>query len=210
MTTQSDFSSRNVENSVAVALTRNLLALGYLIYWAQADGVETPDGFYGSYAANQAALQSDATFAARLAAAKGLLTVRGPLSASPAFVTRPSSSGTVGPQDEIPIPAVAVQVGGAAPTGNYELGSRLKWRARTLSISAFARSLEEHDLLKDALAEYLDEDVEIDVLDHDGGSLAVLGSVRVVEPAVEDNIQVRGTQFTTYGLELTAHLEYVA
>lgn len=210
MSTQSDFSTRNIENSVAVMLTRQLLTDGYLLYWLATDGVETPDGFYGQYAANQAALASDVTFAARLAAAKGLLTIRGPLSASPAFVTRPSSSGRVGPQDEVPIPAIAVEIGGAAPTENYELGTRLKWRTRTLIVSAFARSLEEHDLFKDRLAEWLDEDVEVDVKDHEGGSLAVLGSVRIVSPSTEGNIQVRGPQFTTYGVELIAHLEYVA
>jgi len=210
VSTQSDFSTRNIENSLAVRLTRPLLTTGYLIYWSRQDGVETPDGFYGSYTANQAALASDSTFAARLAAAKGLLTVRGPLSASPAFVTRPSSSGRVGPQDEVPIPALSIEVGGAAPTDAYELGSLLKWRSRTLVVTAFARSLEEHDLFLDRFVEWLDEDVEVDVQDHEGGTLATLGSVRIVSPSPVSNIQVRGPDFTTYGIELVAHLEYVA
>jgi hypothetical protein len=210
MSLQSDYSTRNIKNSLAVTLTRKFLAESYCLYWHESDGLETADGYYGEYSTRQDVLLQDSQVAAAFAAAKGLLTIRGPLTASPRFVARPSSSGAVGPQDEIPIPAIAIEVSGPAPVENYELGTMLKWRSRVLTVTAFTRSPEENDLFVDRLAEWLDEDVEVDVLDHDGGTLTSVGSVRLVAPTSESNIQIPGPDFTTYAVEFLAQLEYIA
>lgn len=209
MPPMSSWSSTNLFNSVGARLGAKLLAEGYLIYWSNQDGFETPDGWYGRYSTRDDVLLQDSTVAARVAAAKGLLTIRGPLTAVPQFVTRPKYSGAVDTQNEVMVPALAIDVGGQGPIGGYELGTRLKWRTRRLTIQGFARTWDEMKLLEDRLAEWFDEDVEIDVLDHDAATLENLGSARVVSPSVEGDLEVAGSEPATYGVELNASLEYV-
>lgn len=210
MTTQSDFSTSNVKNSIAGFLGAALLQKGYVVYWHENDGLETLDGYYGQWSTRQATLLTDSVVAPRIAAAAGLITIKGPITASPRFVTRPTFSGAVDEQDEIPVPAIAIDVGAAAPIANYELGSRLQWRSRHLIVHAFARTEPEQSLFQDFLAETLDEDTMIDILDHDGGTQNVVGNVRMLSPTTEGSIRIPGPESTTFAVELNARLEYVA
>lgn len=206
---QALWSATNVFNSIATLLGAKMLAEGYLLYWHFQDGLETPDGWYGEFSTRDTTLLQDATVAARVAAAKGLLTIRGPVTASPVFVVRPTISGAVDSQNEVNVPCLAIDVGAAFPVDPYELGTKVKWRRRRLTIQGFARTWFEMKLFEDRLSEWFDMDEELEVLNHDAGTLASLGSVGVKDPSVEGDLEVPGSEPATFGVELNAHLEYV-
>lgn len=210
MATLLQLSESNFQNTIGAELAQQFLSAGYLVYWHERDGVETPDGYYGQYSTRQDALALDSTFATRLANAKALITLRGPLTANPQFVTRPSSSGGVAGPDTIPIPAFAVDVGPVTTMDRYELGTSRKWRTRHLAIYGFARTRSEQSVFADLLASWFDEDVVLTIRDHDGGSLDALADARVDMVHIARDIAISGPEVTTYAVELNARLEYVA
>jgi hypothetical protein len=210
MTTPAKFSTRNVANSIATKLAERLVAHGYLIYWHELDSVETPDGWYYDYAAQQDTYLADSIFAARIDEAKGLLNLRRPLTAIPRLLTRPIVDGRVGGADEVPIPAVAVEVKRSVPIENAELGTALKRRHRHLVIEAFARDPDEQDQLADLLGVWFDNDTEITVLDHDAGTLATVGNVRFDRVVVDSLVTVDDAEAATFYVVLNAFLEYYA
>lgn len=205
-----DYNEHNVSNSVAVLLGDRLLNLGYLLYWHHIDAVQTPDQWYPAYSVNQDTYLADATYAARVAAAKGLLTVLGEKSAIPRFITRPTISGQVQPQEFVPIPAVAVVVGDVVTDSQYELGTRNKWRARTLELEVFCRDTTEQATFSDAFTEWFDDDVTFDILDHTTGSLAIVGDVTVEDGKAESSTDADEANATTYEVVFNARLVFVA
>jgi hypothetical protein len=211
MSTPSAYSERNVANSVAAYLADCLLGAGYLVYWHQIDAVQAPSGWYHRYSAEQAAYLADATFAAEVAAAAGLITVRGDISALPRFVTRRTVDGSVAADQEyVPVPALSIAVGPAQADRRYELGTALKWRERHLFLVVLARDGAEQSTLQDALGVWLDGDTVVAVLDHAAGTAAPVGDVRVARVAVERATVADDAEALTYQVALNALLEYVA
>lgn len=207
------WSETNFSNSIAVALASNFVTAGYLIYWFEQDAVQTPDGWYGAYSAFQATTYAtDAQFQGRLAAAKGLVTVRGKLTAAPTFVTRPNSSGLVPVRDsnQIMVPALAIEVTPQTPLSQFELGTTNKWRARAILVHGFARDGAEQGVFADLLSDWFDEYVTIDILDHDAGTRALLGTVLVERPKTATDIVIDGAESTTWVVECQAQLTFVS
>lgn len=207
---QSDYSERNIANSAAAYLATQLVAANYLLYWYEQDAVETPDGWYPEYSTKSATYLANATFAARVAAAKGIVTLKGELTANPVFVTRHSSRGTLDGTEYIPIPAFAIEVSPPVVLRNAELGTKVKFRARSLLIFGFARDVSEQGRFSDLLAEWFDDGEPLAVANHDDGTGALIGHLSVDEPSVDTSTVIDGPEAQTYVVELNARLEYVA
>lgn len=208
--TPAEASLTNLLNSVSTYLADQLRQAGYLIYWHEQDAVETASGWWPAYSVNQAAYAADATFAAQLAAATGLITLRGPLPANPAFVARPTNDGTVEGQSVVHVPGFAVELSDPTPVRPVELGTRLWQRARHLIVFGFARTWQEQATLSDALAQWFDAYTVIPVQDHDAGTLVAVGNIDIVDPTVISDIVVDDAEVETYSVELHARVEYIA
>lgn len=208
--TLAQFSTHNITNSLGRALGDLLLSKGYLVYWHQIDAVQTSTLWYHAYSQNQAAYLADATFAAQVAAAKGLVTLRADISASPRFVVRHTVDGTVSGTETVPVPAVAIEVAEMVPRSRYEMGTRLKWRIRPLMVIALARTPDEQKRFGDWLSQLFDEDAEFDVLDHDAETTDPVGPVRVDQVTTARVTATDDASALTYQVLVNAFLEYVA
>lgn len=206
----SDYNEQNVSNTMAVFMAEKFLALGYLLYWHKIDAVQTPDNWYYEYSTNQETYLADQAFSLALASSRGLLTVLPKKSAIPRFITRPTISGAVEPQEFVPIPAVSVKVGDVITDGNYEIGSRLKWRARTFELEVLCRDEAEQAAFSDAFTEWFDDEVTLDIHDHTTGSLEVVGDVLIEDGATESSIDLDDAEASTYEVVFNARLVFVA
>jgi len=207
------FSESNVLNSVALYLASKLFAAGYLVYWHKRDAVQintSSTGWYLTYSANRATYLADPTFAAAYAAAKGLVTFVDTIPAVPRFITRLTDDTSVGPADAVPVPAMAIALGAPVPLAQVEIGTKTKWRTRHLMIDSYTRTTDEQGLFKDALANWLDENTILAIADHDAGTLAVVGSVEVLDSTVASARVVDRAEAVTYEVLLNARLEYAA
>lgn len=205
------YSEANISNSFALNLAGRLLAAGYLIFWHETDVVQTPDGFYYEYRANQQTYLADAAFAARVDSAKGLVTLKGKTSSNPEHPVRPTSDGTVSLiLSDIAIPSLSVEVG---PQGNgkqVEIGSTVRYRWRHLAIYGYARNEAEQARLRDGLAAWFDEDTWVEVHDHEAQTLASVGLVQLARVSTDSATVIAESEATTYELILNARLEYEA
>lgn len=208
--TPAKFSESNIVNSLSLAMATQLLAAGYLVYWQYRDVVQTNAGWYPQWSVNRTAYLADVTFAAAVAGAQGLMTVVTEIPAAPRFVVRLISDTSVGATGEISVPTCSVEVGSAIPTANYELGTPKKFRSRHLICDAYVRTVEEQRKLADLLAIWFDNDLTIDIVDHDAGTLAPVGYVTVASSTVRTDTLTQGLEVTTYQAMLNARLVYVA
>ena len=204
------YTKSNVSNTLATYLANKLLDAGYLIYWHKIDAVQTSTKWWFQYATNQATYLADPDFADEVEAAKGLLTLLGDKTAFPRYITRPTNSGVVKTQEAVPIPAIAIQVGDVVNDSNYEIGSSLKWRARPLVVEVFARDETEQGALSDYLAQWLDPDTHLDILNHDEGESTAIGSVDIDELTLDSIIDRDESEVTTFEVVCHARLEFVA
>lgn len=203
------YTIRNIENSLGTYLAAQLLADGYLVYWHAVDALQTQDGWYSQFSVNQVATLADPQVAARVAAAKGLMTLARDF-AFPPSVTRPTNEGRVAGQALIQVPAAAIRVEPDVALGLYEHGSTVQWRNRSVAISARLRSDGELDGMSDALSGWFDEEVSIPIVDHDGLSGEGPGQVRVVQRTVDRALEPGADERERYQLELWVRLEYIA
>lgn len=208
--TLQDAARQNFENSIAVLLGNALLGAGYVLYWHKTNGLQTVDGWYPGYRTNQASYLQDATVQARLATAVGLVTIVDRPSALPRAATRPTTGGTVGPQDEVPVPAVSIEVGEVINGEAFELGTTRRWRSRILTITVLCRTPDEQAAVSDLLTATFDDDSTIAVLDHVGQSLESLGSADVVRVSITESTNPSGALAETYELILQAQLQFAA
>lgn len=208
--TPDKFSETNVVNTVSRYVASKLLAENYLVYWHARDAVETPDGWYFEWSTNYATYMLDATFLARETAAKGLVVLTDSLPAEPRFVERPITQ--VGPinQNEVPIPALSIEVGPSKFVAEYEIGSGLKWRYRHLIVDGYVRTRAEQAKFKDFLALWFEHNQLFDIADNDAGSTAIVGTVYVQEPDVDYAIYTDTPKATTFQVICNARLDYIA
>lgn len=210
MPTIDQFSTSNIINSLSVYLAGKLLASGYLVYWHYRDFVQTTDGAYYQYSTNASTYLADPTFVSRYSTAKALVTLTDSIPADPRHIVRPTTDGSVGPPETVTVPVLSISVGDAVPIANYEVGTALKWRTRHLVIDGFARTKEEAAALADLLAIWFDEDLSQNILNHDAGSLAVIGSVRIANMRSDRDEWLDEAEERRFEMLLNAMLEYVA
>lgn len=204
------FSERNILNSLAVYLAPKLMELRYLIYWHARQAVQTPDGLYTDWEANRETYMADPVFAAQWAGAQGLMTVVTGTSAVPRFVQRLIDDASVGPADVVTVPVISLELAGVLPTGNYEIGSTRKWRARHLIVDCYVRDEAEQAKVQDALSLWFDAELPLTVRDHDAGDLSEVGLASVMDPVVLTTSFPQDAEATTYEVLLNARLIYVA
>lgn len=206
----SQFSETNIENSVATLLAQRLLNAGYLLYWEPIDAVQTIDGWYFQYTTQQATYAVDPVFSQRLAAAKGILTLRDPATANPSFAVRPMNDGTVPEEGAVQTPSLAIHIGPMLNGEGIGMGDRTRVRYRHLSIYGLARDRFEQATLRDSLAMWFDENEVIDVRDHDAETLELFGSV-ITDLVMADSAIVQlSTEAMTFEVVLNARLQYEA
>lgn len=215
MATPLQYSELNIKTSLAVFLATQLIGQGYLVYWHRTDvlqtGTSSTDWWY-QYSANRPTYQGNGTYAAKVAAAKGLVTMVDGIPAEPRFVTRLITDSSVGPADEVPVPAVSVELSGELPQDPYELGSTVMWRKRHLLLDIYVRDAFEQGKFKDWLAVWLQTDAAIAVAEYDTGSAtpSIIGSVDVQQLRIDSARFVQGAQALTYQVMVNAFVSYVA
>lgn len=204
------YSYQNVLNSLSVYLADQLLAAGWLVYWHTLDAVQTGAGLWSTWSTSYATWHANPTFAASLAASRGILTLRGPVPANPTFITRLTSEGLLGNPDQIVVPSLCLDLDPAAALKPWELGdSGVALRGRTLFLFGYLRTIEEQKLLADHVADWFDLHRRVDVVDHAQGS----GTVGLLIPTrthIEADFNFSGPEVETFALEATVRLEYVA
>lgn len=203
------FSERNLLNSTAVYFAQQLLSFGFLVYWAKIDALQTPEGMYTGYTANEATYLVNGTFSNRIATSKGVVTITEGENALPRFPTRPTTDGKVSTADRVQVPCFGIEIGPDVPLTPYEAGTRLRWRVRSLYIEGRLRTRDELTLFADKLTQCFDEDFQLPVDDHDN-AVEPSDSVRITRRLVtKEVIEDQGEQ-DRFQLELNARLEYVA
>lgn len=210
--TPDKYSERNIVNSAALYLAAKLLAKGYLIYWHKVDALQistAASGWYFQFTPNKAAYLADATVAAAVSGAKGVVTVVDGLPAVPRFITRLISDDSLGQDDAITVPAISVECSPVLLTSRYELGSTVKWRSRHLLVDAYVRDDDEQASFKDWFALWFEQDTVIDVYDHEG-SLDPVGPLDLNQVRVDADRFADGAEATTYQVLAQAVAEYVA
>jgi hypothetical protein len=204
------FSERNILNSVAMHLGAQLLEFGYLVYWHKIDAVQTPEGTYTGYTANQSAYLLDATFANRIQTAKGIVTITEGEVAIPRFPTRPTTDGRVATAERVQVPCFGVEIGPEVPQLSYEMGTRQRFRVRALTIEGRARTRDELTAFSDKFTEWFDEDAYLPVEDHDNVTSEGPDVVRVTRRLVTREVVEDLGEQDRFQLELNARLEFVA
>lgn len=210
MSVRSDYSETNIVNSISTVLASNLLGVGYLIYWRLRDAVQTPDGWYFQWSTNYPTYMLDVTFAAKVNASQGLITLSDSLPAEPVFIQRPIQAAGPITQNTVVIPALSVEVGPPVPIRNWELGSKLKMFGRHLIVDGYLRNHSEQAKFKDWLANWFDSSTVFQILDHDGGTLALIDTLDTNDTIVDFAVNVAAQEQTTYQVLCNSRLEYIA
>jgi hypothetical protein len=204
------FTTSNLTNSMADKLATELLAAGYLLYWLSLDALQTADGVYLNYQANQASILQDVDVAEELASSKGILTLRNDDFSFPQYPTRPTSDGAVAAPEDIPVPAIALRVQ-HMPNGRLlGIGSTERARFASLELYGLARDKGEQLYLTDVLRVAFDESQFLSVLDHDAGTRASVGAVEVQRTEVGTLIYPLGPESRAFEFTLNARLRYEA
>jgi hypothetical protein len=205
------YSLTNLTNSVAEVLASTLLSHDYLLYWPTLDALQTPDGVYPQYQANQAAiLLSDSAVASRYNDSRGILTIRNDDFSFPQFPTRPTSDGAVLSPEDMPVPSIVLQVQHEGNGGLLGLGSRERERFASLDMYGLARDQGEQLYLVDALRVAFDESQFLTVADHDAGTKASVGLMELQRTSVGTLIYPLGPESRAFEFTLNARLRYEA
>lgn len=213
MATISEFSETNVCNSIATLLADKLIEAGYLVYWHRIDALQTgTTEWYLEYTANRETLALDPQFAAKLDAAKGVLTLKDASAAIPEYPVRPRSDGFAPAHDEIPVPNLTVECSPVTTGENVGIGERMKSRYRTAFVYGWARDRFEMGWLCDRLTEWFDPDTVLVIANHDaGGDPPPAVGAALVEAAMPEKATVLdGAEAATYEVLLSATLRFEA
>lgn len=205
------YSLTNLTNSFADRLSTEMLTAGYLLYWPSIDSLQTLDGVYPQYMANQASiLTSNATVAARYTASKGVLTIRNDDFSFIQFPTRPTSDGAVVSPENVPIPSVVVHIQHDPNGGLLGLGSTARNRFASLDVYGLARNRGEQIYLSEVLRVAFDESQFLSIVDHDAGTRAPVGKVELQRTDVNQAIYPLGPDSMAFEFTLNARLRYEA
>ena len=209
MASQLDFSETNIVNTLSVFLAQKLMNVGYLIYWRQRDAVQTPEGWYYEWSTNYSTYMADATFAARVNSGNGLVVLTDSLPTEPVFIKRHIQVAGPIKQNEVPVPAISVEVGPPVAITNWELGSGLKMRGRHLIVDGYVRDRSEQAKFKDWFAMWFDNDTYFTIQNHDDGSLVAVGQLDTNDTVVDFAVEVAGQEQVTYQVLCNSRLEYI-
>lgn len=204
------YSLSNFGNSVAEYLTAALLNAGYLIYWRPIDALQTADGLYPGWFANQATILADTDVAAEYAGSRGIISILDMDSAQPAISTRPTSDGSLSDPEDVPVPSLTIAIQHLPNTGLVELGTKRQDRSVLLQLMGFARNLEEQNYLADLLRILFDDWTHVTLQDHDAGTKAPVALVDVVNTRMLTQISPLGKDEQVYEIALSSELRYEA
>lgn len=204
------FTENNLATNCAVYLAAQLIAQGYLIYWYATDALQSQDGFYYGWSTNFATLRTNPTLSSRIAAAKGLLTIRPKDSAKPVYPVRHTLDASVTEEIEVQVPWLAVEVDGEKPGEFTGLGDRQRVRYRNLTIYGCARDESEQTLIRDSLVRWFDDSSNLSLQDYDAGSTTVFADVEIELPIADSAVIALSPEASRYEVILNARLRYEA
>jgi hypothetical protein len=204
------YSLSNQSNSVAEYLAAELLAKDYLLYWRTIDALQTVDGVYGNFYANQATILADSNVADELANSRGILTVLNMDAADPALLKRPTNDGGVVTPIDVPLPSIVISVGHLPNGGLLGIGSKMRERYTDLQLIGYGRSFEEQLYLTEVLRGRFDESLFIPMYDHDAGTRAVVPAVEIQDVEFYSAVVPLEADVQAYEIALTARLRYEA
>jgi hypothetical protein len=204
------YSLSNFGNSIAEYLTAALIQDGYLIYWRSIDSLQTADGVYPNWYANQTTIMADVDVAAEYAASRGIMSILDMDSAQPAVSTRPTSDGSVVDPEDVPVPSLTIAIQHLPNQGLVELGTKKQTRSVLLQLIGFARDLEEQNYLADLLRILFDDWTHVTLQDHDAGTKAPVSLVDVVNTRMLTHITPLGKDEQMYEIALSSELRYEA
>lgn len=205
------YSLTNVTNSVAEYLASTLLTAGYLVYWPTLDAIQTPDGVYTGFQADQGSLWYDnPTAEGRLAASRGIVTLRNDDFSFPQFPVRPTSDGTVASFEDFQVPSVTLHLDHDVSGIPLGLGSRQRVRYLSLDLYGLARDYGEQLFLLETLRVAFDDATFVSIVDHDAGTRAAVGKVEVQRTDVGKFIYPLKADSRAFEVTLNARLRYEA
>jgi hypothetical protein len=206
----SQYTLSNLINSWSEPLSSALLTAGYLLYWLPTDSLQTPDGVYPGFYGNQAAILADQAVAARLAAARGILTIRDDDFSFPQAPVRPNTDGSVAAPEDVPVPTMALAVAHGLNGQLLGLGSRERARYAEVLLLGLARDRGEQRFLVDLLRVVFDETQFMPVRDHDAGTRALIGHAEVMRTEVASEQYPKQADSMVFEFTLSARLRYEA
>jgi hypothetical protein len=202
-------STANFTNSVAEYMAAKLLDIGYIVYWQELDGVQTPDGWYYQYSTQSATYLADPTFLGRANAALGLVAIVPAIPAEPRFIARPTVDGIVLSENQVAIPAAAIEIAAPDPKFRFQLGSTEHWRRRRLTLDVYTRTASEQQQWQDWFALWFDPDVRIPIRDHESTG-AVLEDAWCQMTRIDSNTVLYRAEAEAFQVVLNTFLEYIA
>lgn len=206
----SQYSLSNFSNSIGEYLASTLLSAGYLVYWKPTDVLQTPDGFYPQFYAEQSTILADPAVANRFAESRGVLSLLNQDSSIPEYPTRPTSDGALVAPDDVPVPAIWLAVE-FLPNGQLrELGSKVRWRYVEVMLLSYSRTFDEQLYLANVIRTAFDESEYLTIRDHDAGTRAVIDTVEIQAPEVSTEVFPLRADAMAYEVALTARLCYEA
>lgn len=212
MPTPADYSASNLLNSLATYVAGQLLASGYLIYWHAADALQintSATGWYFGLTANRATILATPAVASAMSTAKGVWTIAEAFPAEPRFVARLISDDSLGQPDEVQTPVLVFDLSPERTQDPYELGTRVMWRYRALTVVAVVRQAHEQRWVADGFARWLQHQTSVDVVNHDAGTLSTVGMTTLEDTRVDQGTFIDAADALTYQVVAGSIVTYV-
>lgn len=210
MSVPADYSTWNMESSLADHLATGLIAAGWLIYWYARDAVEVPGAFvYPSWMSQHAIYEADSTFAAALAASKGIITLRSAVPANPVFITRLTNDGLEGKYESVSLPTIALELMPERQIRLWELGTRMWLRSRRALLFGYVRNREEQVLVADALQGILEQERLVTIIEHVGGTGSTIGDAILAQTEIDTDLVYDKSEAEALTVDVTLRLDYI-
>lgn len=213
MATPSEFSATNIGNSLSLYLGAQCIQADLVVYWHELDALQIGTGtsdWYFEFSTNRTAILATPEVQTALNASRGVLTMYGAFPAEPRFIQRLISDVTAGSQQDVVIPALTFVVSPELMTQPYEIGTKLKWRKRSVMVEVITRTAQEQLWFADRLMNWLDDETAIVIHNHDDQSLTELGVVETERVRVEMGTFTDAAMALTYQIVSGMWVNYVA
>jgi hypothetical protein len=196
---------------VATHLASQLVAIPYLVYWYDANAVQTDAGtWWDAYREQQATYLATPTMQGILQQAAGVFTLVDPPDEAREWAVAPAVNGVVPALGALPLPYAMIDVDPLENGRAYELGTSKAWRRRVISLEAIVRNTLEQDLLADALHTWFPERGSLAVTNRaTGDGTTTVGTLEWVSVSVSLGTTWADATAVRHHVGLVAEAEFV-